>query len=87
MEYRCYKHMTNGLEPCGLCKKEREESTEAVKKVSDVHLLQEFRKRFSGSVLYEGDTQPILASIGVERIKRYLDENHDLKVIKKRAAR
>jgi hypothetical protein len=87
MEYRCYKHMVNGNEPCSLCKKEREESGDARSKISDVHLLQEFRKRFSGSVLFECDTTPLLASIGLDRIKRYLDENHGLTVRNKRKAR
>lgn len=84
MEYRCYKHMVNGLEPCGICKKEREESKESVSKVSDVHLLQEFRKRFNGSVLYEMDTAPILDGVGLDRIMRFLEENYNLTTRRKR---
>lgn len=50
--------------------------------MSDVELLQEFKKRFNGSCLYEMYTNSVLDAIPLDRIKRFLDEK-DLKVIKK----
>jgi hypothetical protein len=78
-----HNHVTRDIKPEGECPScdlyyENNKQRENIKKISDVILLVEFKRRFNGSVLYEVNSNVLLDSIGVERIKRFLREGFSL---------
>lgn len=84
-----HNHFTRDIKPKGECPScdiyhISREHEEEIKEMSDVVLLREFRRRFNDSVLYECETGEALTAFGLERIKRYLKDNHGFTLRKTR---
>lgn len=47
----------------------------SLSEIKNVHLLMEFRKRFSDSVLLESEFGKVIENIGLDNVSKYLKEN------------